>query len=202
MNSIERLTELLGKFPGIGPRQAKRFVYFLLTRSGGYTEDLIDAIQNLKGEIVQCGKCMRYFAKNGSTAKTCSICSDDTRDSALLMVVPRDIDLDSIEKSGSYNGYYFVLGGVVPILEKEPEKRIRNKELTVRIKNGLKDGLKEMILAMNANNEGENTAEFIKQKYKGEPLIFSVFGRGLSTGAELEYADSETLKNAFLHRTK
>ena len=88
----------------------------------------------------------------------------------------------------------------MPILEKEPEKRIRIKELDTRIKNA-KD-IKEIILAMNANIDGENTTEFIKQKYQGLPLIFSTLGRGLSTGSELEYADPETLKNAFLHRTK
>ena len=116
------------------------------------------------------------------------------------MIVPRDIDFEAVEKSGSYKGFYFILGGVVPILEKEPEKRIRIKELDTRIKNA-KD-IKEIILAMNANIDGENTTEFIKQKYQGLPLIFSTLGRGLSTGAELEYADPETLKNAFLHRTK
>ena len=116
------------------------------------------------------------------------------------MIVPRDIDFEAVEKSGSYKGFYFILGGVVPILEKEPEKRIRIKELDTRIKNA-KD-IKEIILAMNANIDGENTTEFIKQKYQGLPFIFSTLGRGLSTGAELEYADPETLKNAFLHRTK
>ena len=118
----------------------------------------------------------------------------------MLMVVPRDIDFEAVERSGSYQGYYFILGGVVPILEKAPEKRIRIKELEIRIS---KDkNIKEIILAMNANLDGENTAEFIKQKYQGLSLIFSSLGRGLSTGAELEYADPETLKNAFLHRTK
>ena len=119
----------------------------------------------------------------------------------MLLVVPRDVDLEAVEKSGSYAGRYFVLGGVVPLLDKEPEKRIRSKELAVRIKKGLENGLKEIILAMNANQDGEHTAEFIKEKYQGLPLIFSTLGRGLSTGAELEYADPETLKNALLHRT-
>ena len=116
------------------------------------------------------------------------------------MVVPRDIDFEAVERSGSYKGYYFILGGIVPILEKEPEKRIRIKNLESRIKND--KNIKEIILAMNANIDGENTAEFIKQRCQGFSLVFSTLGRGLSTGAELEYADSETLKNAFLHRTK
>ena len=200
MNSIDKLSEFFGRFPGIGPRQAKRFVYFLLSRNGNYTGELIKAIQSLKKEIMQCSESMRYYAKNGQHSKTCSICSDDTRDSSMLMIVPRDIDFEAVEKSGGYNVYYFILGGVVPILEKEPEKRMRIKELESRIKNG-KD-IKEIILAMNANIDGENTADYIRQKYQGLPLIFSTLGRGLSTGAELEYADPETVKNAFLHRTK
>jgi recombination protein RecR len=143
---------------------------------------------------------MRFFAKNGGQKDVCSVCSDDTRDSTLLCIVPRDIDLESIEKSGSYNGHYFVLGGVVPILDKEPEKRIRIKELESRIKEN-KD-IKEIILAMNANQDGENTAEYLKHKFQGEGLECSMLGRGLSTGAELEYADPETLRNAFIHRTR
>ena len=118
----------------------------------------------------------------------------------MLMIVPRDIDFEAVERSGSYNGHYFILGGVVPILEKEPEKRIRIKELEARINKG--KNLKEIILAMNANIDGENTAEFLKHKCQRPSLTFSTLGRGLSTGAELEYADPETLKNAFLHRTK
>ena len=199
MNSIDKLTELFGKFPGIGPRQARRFVYFLLSRTGNYTSELIQAVQDIKKEIVQCGECMRFFAKEalGNGVSKCGICTDDTRDASMLMIVPRDIDMEAVEKSGSYNGFYFVLGGVVPILEKEPEKRIRIKELESRIK---KDkNIKEIILAMNANQEGENTAEYLKQ-HIGPTYVMSTLGRGLSTGAELEYADPETLKNAFQNR--
>ena len=177
MNSIDKLSEIFARFPGIGPRQAKRFVYFLLSRNGDYVGELVKAVQSLKKEIIQCGECMRFFAKDGQASRLCSICSDDTRDNSMLMIVPRDIDFEAVEKSGSYKGFYFILGGVVPILEKEPEKRIRIKELDTRIKNA-KD-IKEIILAMNANIDGENTTEFIKQKYQGLPLIFSTLGRGL-----------------------
>src|SRR3989344_761199 len=197
MNSIDKLSEIFARFPGIGPRQAKRFVYFLLSRNGDYPSELVRAIQSLKKEIIQCGECMRFFSKDGQVSKLCSICADKTRDNSMLMIVPRDIDLEAVERSGSYNGYYFILGGVVPILEKEPEKRIRIKELESRIK---KDkNIKEIILAMNANLDGENTAEFIKQ-HIGPTYVMSTLGRGLSTGAELEYADPETLKNAFQNR--
>ncbi len=200
MNSIDKLAEIFARFPGIGPRQAKRFVYFLLSKNGDYSSEVVKAIESLKKEIIQCESCMRFFVGNGHKKQVCSICSDESRDDSMLMLVPRDIDFEAVERSSSYKGFYFIIGGVVPILEKEPEKRIRLKELESRIKKN--KNLKEIILAMNANLDGENTAEFIKQKFKASTITFSTLGRGLSTGSELEYADTETLKNAFLHRTK
>ena len=196
MNPIDKLSELFGRFPGIGPRQAKRFVYFLLSRNGDYSGELIKSIQELKREITQCSECMKFFVHphHGRTAKICSICSDEARDGSMLMLVPRDIDLEAVEKSGSYRGRYFVLGGVVPILEKEPEKRIRLKELG-KILEKRKKELKEIILAMNANLDGENTAEFLKQFLKqrqGETLTISLLGRGISECADTEDVDLDT----------
>lgn len=200
MNAIERLAEIFSRFPGIGPRQARRFVYFLLSRNGDYSGELIRAIEELNKNTVQCESCMRFFVPEGRRVSICSVCSDESRDIETLMLVSRDVDFETIERSGGYRGQYFIIGGVIPILEKEPEKRIRVKELDARIK---KDkALKEVILAMNANLDGESTTEFIKERYKNIPLEISILGRGLSTGAELEYADPETLKNALLHRTK
>src|SRR4051812_10310384 len=179
MNSIETLSEIFAHFPGIGPRQAKRFVYYLLSRREDSIESLVDAIQNLKKDINQCTECMRFFA--GNTA-VCNICSGSHRDKSLLMLVPRDADLDAVEKSGSFKGLYFVLGGSVPILEKEPEKRIRLRNLDARIKRDAQS-IKELILAMNATAEGENTADFLKERYKTAGFPISELGRGLSTGS-------------------
>jgi recombination protein RecR len=207
MNSIERLTKLFAEFPGIGPKQAKRFVYFLITRSGGYVEELKKEINDLRYDIEMCSDCKRYFVKNGDkTVKTCVICSDTTRDQGLLMVVGRDIDFENIEKSHSFEGKYFILGGLVPILDKNPEMRIRLTELYNSIdKNGKTGFLKEIILALDANSEGEYTGELIKSHLS--PLIskynikISELGRGLSTGTELEYSDAETIKNALKNRS-
>ncbi|MDB5194113.1 MAG: recR [Parcubacteria group bacterium] len=207
MNSIDKLTEIFSRFPGIGPRQAKRFVYYLLQRHNGTTDDLIRALDDLKLETSQCSRCYRFFPKNHAGSNICSICTDKTRDESLLMIVPRDTDLDAVEKSRSFKGLYFVLGGVLPVLEREPEKRIRINELRERVKRD-EGVLKEIILAMNANTEGENTSDFLKgelkvfQEASFSEFTISILGRGLSTGAELEYADPDTLKNALLHRTK
>ncbi|MBX4199952.1 recombination protein RecR [Candidatus Parcubacteria bacterium] len=203
MNSIDKLAEIFSHFPGIGPRQAKRFVYYLLSRNHGSTETLIQAIQSLKKEIHQCTECMRFFATYGSSHarnSVCPTCADTSRDKSLLMIVPRDVDFEALEKSRSYKGYYFVLGGSLPILEKDPGSRIRINELK-KLLDRRKSNLSEIILAMNANAEGENTTEYLRAELKDLNLTVSELGRGLSTGSELEYADPETLKNALIHRT-
>lgn len=205
MSSIEQLAEYFSKFPGIGPRQAKRFVYFLLRENGSFSRDLASAIQNLKTGVLQCSLCFRFFEKNGGTGLFCNICSDTERDTGMLLVVEKEADFENVRKSGSYAGLYFILGGSLPILEKEPSKKIRARELFDRAQNAAKSGeLKEVILAMNATAEGENTALYISKIL--EPLILkynfklSTLGRGLSTGAELEYSDAETFKQALQNR--
>jgi recombination protein RecR len=211
MNPIDRLSEIFSHFPGIGPRQARRFVYYLLSRDQTTLDTLVRSVEDLKRETSQCNECMRFFNGTGSL---CSICADTSRDRSLLMIVPRDADLDQMEKSGSFKGRYFVLGGSLPILEKEPERRIRIRELLTKLARE-QSTLREIILAMNANAEGENTEDYLRQALrKGDTfaesgdnspassLTITALGRGLSTGSELEYADPETLKNALLHRTK
>lgn len=209
MNSIQKLIEIFSHFPGIGPRQAKRFVYYLLTRNNGAVDELVKNISSLKTDVASCIDCKRYFEKKNNKAELCNICADQNRDRSTLMIVQRDIDLESVEKNGGFNGIYFVLGGSVPILEKEPEKRIRVKELTEFITkkfNPPPQGsgeAREIILGVSANPEGENTADFIKKLLapllkKG--IIISMLGKGLSTGTELEYTDPETLKNALKNR--
>src|ERR1035437_2749760 len=123
-----KLIELFSEFPGIGPRQARRFAYFILTRNNSFLDDFVKNIAAAKKSLRVCSSCQRFFTltnTSGSASKMCSICSDEGRDHTSLMIVARDSDLEAVEKSGVYNGLYFVLGGIVPILEKEPEKRVR-----------------------------------------------------------------------------
>ncbi len=205
MNSIEKLTELFREFPGIGPRQAKRFSYFLLRKNGVYIQNLSQTISHLKNEVTVCSSCFQYFEKENRTEnKLCPICRDKNRDQNLLMVVQKDVDLETIEKSKIYNGYYFILGGSVPVLTKEPNKSVRLKELFKHVETRLKTGLQEIILAMNANTEGENTAEQVRRTLqpliKKQSLRISKLGRGLSTGSELEYSDADTIVHALKNR--
>jgi recombination protein RecR len=205
MDSIDKLTEIFKHFPGIGPRQAKRFVYFLLTRNKSYLKEFTNLIEELKNEIVICPECFQYFTKGKHTTPLCDICSSKNRDENVLMIVARDIDLENIEKSHSFNGKYFVLGGTVPILDKNPETRIHLNELISTIENKAKNNLKEIILGFSLNPESEYTADFVIQALN--PLItkyslkISHLGRGLSTGTELEYSDADTIKNALKNRS-
>ncbi|MBU6390490.1 toprim domain-containing protein [Patescibacteria group bacterium] len=203
MDSINKLTEIFKEFPGVGPRQAKRFVYYLLSRNNGYLDSLSKLMIGLKRDVSVCSSCFRYSISTGAANK-CSICLDRGRDAGFLMVVSRDVDLETIEKSRSYNGYYFVLGGTVPILEKEPDKWIRAKELAAAAAKRAAAGLKEIIIATNLNPEGENTADHVAKLLspvvKRYNIKISGLGRGLSTGTELEYIDSETMKNALKNR--
>lgn len=201
MDPISKLTEYFREFPGIGPRQAKRFVYFLLTRNASYLEEISKLIIEIKKNIKICNSCFRFYQDGNSTI--CYICSGTDRNSDQLMLVSRDVDFEAIEKSKVYNGKYMILGGNVPILDKEPEKKIRLNELIKKIR---ESKIKEIILSLNANAEGEHTAEFIKnylkEKFPNAEFSISVLGRGLSTGTELEYSDTDTIKNALKNRER
>lgn len=200
MDSINKLVQFFSEFPGIGPRQAKRFVYFLLTRQQNYLDEISGLIRDIKKSIRTCQSCFRFFPIGASQTPLCTICRDQNRDAATLMLVARDVDLETIERSRSYNGYYFVLGGTIPILDKSPETKIRQRELLKSVETRKTQGLNEIILAMNANADGENTADYLKSLLGKEGLKISILGRGLSTGTELEYSDGDTIKNALKNR--
>ncbi len=204
MSSFSRIIELFRRFPGIGPKQAERFAYFLVSEREDYIKDLVRELETLKRESSICSSCFRYFAKNGGRQDMCSICSLNSRDASKLLLVSRDVDMENIERTKSYDGLYFILGGVVPILEKEPDEKIRIRELLSLIEKRSED-LKEIIIATNATTDGEHTAEFVTNRIRPLTEKFnikvSMLGRGLSTGTELEYSDSDTIANALKNRS-
>ncbi|MBP6883692.1 MAG: recombination protein RecR [Candidatus Pacebacteria bacterium] len=200
MNPIEKLTEIFKEFPGIGERQAKRFVYFLMFRNGTYAENLARLVLELKKEVAQCKECYRFFIIKNGKASTCEICSNVNVDSSELMIVEKDSDLESIEKSRVYHGKYFILGGLVPVVEKDTKSRVRIEELKNKIKKDSGE-LKEVILAFSLSPQGEHTDQYVREQLADITGIkISSLGRGLSTGTELEYSDNETLRNALKNR--
>lgn len=203
-DAIHNLIEIFRRFPGIGPRQAKRFTYYLLRQGGGAIGDLIDHLQKLKISVLQCRDCQRFFSSDNPKQKNCQLCLSSQRATSVL-IVEKDVDLETIEKSGTYTGRYFVLGGLIPILEQTPRLKIRWTELVQFLtKLEKQNELKEIIIALAANLEGDHTAGYLgrelKQFFVGKPIKISILGRGLSTGAELEYSDIDTLKSALENR--
>jgi len=197
MDHIEELARALARLPGIGPRQGKRFVYYLLAVPPLERAKLAELIASLGKDVRQCPDCLRFY--NGSTAVVCNYCSDKTRDDSLLMIVEKDQDLSAVERAGNYKGRYFVLGGVLTLSGKGA---IREKELTKAIEKRLKKGLKEIVLALSATSEGEHTADRVRDLLSPfrTKIKISALGRGLATGSELEYSDAETIRAALESR--
>jgi len=202
MSAIEELAEYFAKLPGIGPRQAKRFVYFLLRQDKQFLEKFSERISTLRDHAAICTACFRYFAHRRSE-RECPICASP-RNEKLLMIVEKDVDLDNMERVGNYDGYYFVLGGTVP-LSGNTHETLRTNELAAAVEARAKEGLQEIILAMSASPDGEHTASevhsLLEPLAKKHNLTITTLGRGLSTGLELEYSDAETIKSALQNRS-
>ncbi len=202
MNIIEDLAQSFKQFPGIGPRQAKRFVYFLLKKDLSFKRDLSQKINELSQKVAVCNDCYNYFLKSdhNNTSK-CTICDNPNRDSMTLMIVTSDSDLEIIEKSNTYNGKYFILGSNLG-MSINSWQNTRIEKLKNKIKNELQN-INEIVLALSATPEGEMTANFLRKELNGlteNKIKITVLGRGLSTGTEIEYSDPETIKNALSNR--
>lgn len=198
-NRIDKLAELFESFPGIGKRQARRFVYFLLHKNASYIDELVTSIKQVKAEISQCTECFRFYSDNNKNI--CPVCIM-YQDSDQLMIVEKDADFENLHKTHIYEGKYFILGGFISSNEKK-RSYARIEQLFTRVQRDVNaDKLKELIFALSISPEAEHTRirlhTMLKEKFPN--LSFSTLGRGLSTGTELEYSDTETLKHAFSSR--
>lgn len=196
---IQKLITLFSKLPGIGPRQAGRLAFHLLDEKNEYKDELGRHIASLK-DVRRCASCFQAFEGN---APACVLCSGQSREKAKIMLVEKDMDFMNIEQTRLYNGLYFILGGVLSPLHPQSQERLRMKELFGRIKSD--NALTEVIIATSATPEGDHTARYVEKIlepiYKERKnLTLTHLARGLSTGSELEYSDSETFKNAYLNR--
>lgn len=206
MTNLEKITKYFEGFPGVGARQARRFAFHILTLPKESVQEIAQLVTDLQESVIECESCRRFFAKNGGNSKLCSICDDSSRDYTKLMVVERDSDIQAIERSGTYDGLYFVLGGTVPLLNAKETNVLRGGMLKTLVEARMQEDLSEIILAFSVNPDGENTGRFVESVLKEIPdfekITISYLGRGLSTGSELEYADPETIKNALRNRSK
>lgn len=200
MDAIERLAAAFAEFPGVGPRQARRMVFWLLRKQRGFAEELAKLLPVVAAGVRPCPRCFRFSEAPAGTP--CRICASADRDPSTLLIVCRDQDLEGVERAGAYRGRYFVLGGSAPVLEKNPERLVRLAELASRIDADAE--LREIVVATNATADGDYTARVVRERVEPAAqkrgLKITLLGRGLSTGAELEYADPDTVRAAISGR--
>ncbi len=187
---IQRLIEAFSRFPGVGPKTAERFVFYLLKQSKQELDNLSSIIKNLKTEIKFCPNCFNFSLNN-----FCSICADPKRDRTTICVVAEAQDLEALERVNTYYGVYHLLGGTLNALEGITPKKLRIKELVERIEK-TSPSIQEIILALNPDLEGETTVLYLTKLLKPFKIKITRLARGLPTGSDLEYADEITLSNA------
>ena len=201
--NIQKIIDLFSDFPTIGQRTAARFVFYLIKLPQQEVDFLIDSIKKLKETTRLCSFCFNPF-ENENEYKICEICNNQTRDKKTICIVEREADLNSIETAKKYNGLYFILGQASYLL-KNSESNTKIKELEERIKNpknfGVDSDIIEVIIATNFTYEGESAGLFIERKLKAlqlaHPLKITHLAKGLPSGAEIEYADQDTISSAF-----
>lgn len=189
--AIEKVIEDFERLPGIGPKSAQRLAFYLLHVPQSELDSFGQDLGKLKKETILCSICF-----NVGEVDPCWICTDPNRDGSTICVVEDALDLLAIERSGKYKGVYHVLHGIIDPLNSIGPDDIYIPQLLTRIKNH-ESGIKELILATNPTMEGEATSLYIQRELSGSPeLKITRIGRGLPTGADLEYADENTIDRA------
>ena len=190
--SIEKLIERLIKLPGIGRRSAERMVGYILSASREDIKTLVEAISKVKDNVRFCSVC-----NNLSEQDLCKICQDSRRQKDLICIVEKPSDVTAIEKAGNFTGLYHVLLGSISPLEGKGPSDLKIDGLINRIK---QDNIKEVIIATDADTEGEATAMYLTKVIKPSGVKLTRIGVGIPMGSNLEYADSATLSKALESR--
>ena len=190
---IERLIQLLGKVPGLGPRSARRAALHLIKKREQLLSPLADAMQVAREKIITCDTC-----GNIDTLSPCTLCRDTRRDETLLVVVEDVADLWALERANATNGRYHVLGGVLSALDGIGPKDLALDPLVARASTGT---VREVILALNATVDGQTTAHYITDLLSPYGVRVTKLAHGVPVGGELDYLDEGTLSAAMKQRT-
>lgn len=191
-DSIEKLIERLTKFPGVGRRSAERMVGYILNASADEVRLMSEALIKVKENVRLCRIC-----NNLSEEDLCSICRDTRRRHDTICVVEKPSDVTVLEKAGAFDGGYHVLMGSISPLDGKGPGDLKIEGLLERIK---KDNIKEIIIATDADTEGETTAFYLTKVLKPLNVHLTRIGLGLPAGSNLEYADPMTLTKSMESR--
>lgn len=185
---LERLIAELTKLPGVGRKTAQRFAFHLLKAPSGEIGALASALIDLRDKTRPCARCF-----NLSEAEICSICADARRDRTLVCVVEEPLNVAAVERTGAFRGTYFVLGGALSPLRDIGPEDLRVQELLALLR---EDDVREVLLATSPTVEGEATAVYLARLVKPLEIRTTRLAQGLPAGADLEFTDDLTLKQA------
>tara|TARA_Y100000991_G_scaffold65615_1_gene49073 strand:- start:494 stop:1087 length:594 start_codon:yes stop_codon:yes gene_type:complete len=191
-SSLEELINIFEKLPGLGPRSARRLVFYLLRNKEKIIPQLSNTLSKVKEELMDCSDCGNVDIQN-----PCNICSDVKRITNKICVVESIADLWAIERSKSFNGKYHVLGGFLSAIDGIGPEQLNIKDLIEKCNKNL---VEEIILATNATVEGQLTAQFIAEQFIGTNILITRLAQGMPLGSELDYIDQGTLSTAFNSR--
>ena len=190
---LEKAVGEFAKLPGIGRKTALRLVLFMLRQGDNDVDQFVNAVSKMKREVKYCRVC-----HNISDTDVCPICSDHSRDAAIICVVENVQDVLAVENTQQFHGLYHVLGGIISPMDGIGPVDLEIDSLVSRVAAG---GVKEVILALSSTMEGDTTNFYISRKLADYPVKLSVIARGISVGDELEYTDEVTLGRSILNRT-
>ena len=189
---LQTAIEELSKLPGIGKKTAQRLALFLIKTDGNNVQSLINAIQSLKTKLRLCSRCF-----NLSEEEICEVCNNQKRDRGVICVVEEPSDVIAIERTNEFNGLYHVICGVLNPLSGIGPEHLKIKELIKRFEN---EEIREVILALNPDTEGETTALYLARLLQPLNIKITRIARGLPIGGDLEFADDATIGRAVLGR--
>lgn len=196
--ALQDTIEALGHLPGVGPRTAERYAYYLFRANPSISAGISSALDHLHTEVKFCPV---TFALIDSDAEVSPLYSDESRDRTTIIVVEEPLDIYSIEATKAYQGTYHVLGGVISPIDGITASDLHVAELVKRVES---DEVTEVIIATNPSVEGESTALYLSKilSEKYPELKITRLARGLPLGVDLSYADGITLSAALTGRTK
>lgn len=191
-HSLNKLLEGLELLPGIGPKSAQRIAYWILNTDKDVANHIADAIKEVKEKVHFCNQCFNYAQDD-----LCEICKDKSRDSSIICVVCEPRNIPPIERSGSFNGTYHVLGGEISPIDGIGPEQLHINNLISRLSDS---EIKEVIIATNPNIEGETTASYLVRLLRPLGIKITRPASGIPVGGDLEFTDEVTLERAFIDR--
>ncbi len=192
--AIQEAAASFDRLPGIGPRAALRYAYWLAAQPKDFIERFARSLQILASSMVVCESCHQL-----SDTSPCLICRDPKRDQKSICVVASSQDIRALEDTAAFNGRYHVLGGTLDPIEGRRPETLKIQELVERIRSS-QPPISEVILGLDTDLPGDTTALYITKQLEGLSVRITRLARGLPSGASLEYADANTLSDALKHR--